>query len=309
MNIENILSQINGGETLTEDSKKVIAEAFEEAVKVKAQETVKLEVENAERRLDEQHSEKLDQLLEDIDQKHTEKFAHAMKVMDDDHCKKLMMLKEKYEKIIEKDAKEFHDFMAQQVDAYLDQFLEEAVPAKQLQEAVENIKARRLIEKIKEVVSLDDEFINETIANGIKESKQSINGLKSELNEAMKSNIKLNQELNRTKAELVLEQKTIGFPKNKKAYVMRALKDKDPEYIVEQIDKVVEMFDRDEDGKVQLLKEEAGNQTVTHDVGHPARQKQSLNESSEQNSHVNVYLEQLKQMDPASRFEQQRKKQ
>lgn len=301
--IDGIIEQT--GVVLSEDTKNVLTEAFETAVKEKADQTVKLEVENALRRLDEQHALQLDDLLEKVDEIHSQKLLHVYNEMDNDHCKKLLMLKEKYENIIENESSEFQGFLIEQISNYLDKFIYSTIPVSQIKEAVENVKSRKIVSKIKELVSLDDKFISETITNSVREGKTVINELKEKLNESLKSNIRLNQECKHAQALLVLEQKSNGFAKSKKDYVMRILKDKDPDYIVEHFDKVLELFDENEAKDIKMLNEQARTETVSHNVKVPSSSRKTIiNESS--NDEIGVLLDNLKRVDPASRFELQK---
>ena len=70
---------------VTEDSKKMLIEAFDDAVNVRASERVEIEVQSALQKLDEDHSGKLEQLLEAIDTDHTQKLVAVLEKIDEDH--------------------------------------------------------------------------------------------------------------------------------------------------------------------------------------------------------------------------------
>jgi hydrogenase maturation factor len=80
-------------EVLTEDAKSSIQEAFETAVNTKVEERVKLEVDNALSKIDEQHAQSLTKLLEKVDEDHAKKFQIALQKLDEDHTKKLKNVK------------------------------------------------------------------------------------------------------------------------------------------------------------------------------------------------------------------------
>jgi hypothetical protein len=96
-------------------------------------------------------------------------------------------------------------------------------------------------------------------------------------------------------AELLLEQKTIDLPDDKKAYVKKVLAEKDPEYIKENFDYVVEMFERDQQDEVELLKEDAQKGAVSNEVDQPVITESS--EADEADVPVNGYLSELKRFD------------
>ena len=256
MNIKDVLDQI-GQDVLTEETKKLLSDAFAEAVKAQTQESLTLEMTNALQTLDKEHAEKLEKLLEAIDIDHTKKLESVIESIDSDHTEKLKYLIEKHNKEIKEDATKFKGDLVTQLSNYLEVYVDKAIPAAELKEAVENKQAQKILAQIKEVVAVDEQFVNETIRTAVADGKQAIDGLKSELTEAIKSNIQLNNSLKTSKAELVLEKATAQFPKEKKAFVLRVLKDKDPEYITENLSYVVKMFDKNDDENKTILTEKA----------------------------------------------------
>ena len=119
-----------------------------------------------------------------------------------------------------------------------------------------------------------------------------------DLNEAIKENVKLNQDIKGIKADLILEQKTKALPKEKKDFVMRVLKDKSPEYITENFDFAVEMFARDEKDKVSAITEQAKTESVSSQVDTPASQlTESVEPEQTEQEPVTEYLSELKRQD------------
>ncbi len=254
--IEDVLSQL-GGDILTEDSKKMLIEAFDDAVNMRVSERVEIEVKDALQKLDEDHSVKLEQLLEAIDSDHTQKLVAVLEKIDTDHSEKLVYLVKRHAKIMKEDAAQFKEKLIAQLSGYLDLYVEKAIPRDELKEAVSNKRAQRMVEQMKQIISLDDSFVNETIKEAVEDGRKTIENLKSELNEAVKQNIQITQMLKGKSAELMLEKSTAGLTRDKKQYVMRMLKDKDPEYIKENFDYVVKMFDKEDDGQRELVAEQA----------------------------------------------------
>lgn len=254
--IEDVLSQL-GGDILTEDSKKMLIEAFDDAVNVRVSERVEIEVKDALQKLDEDHSVKLEQLLEAIDSDHTQKLVAVLEKIDTDHSEKLVYLVKRHAKIMKEDAAQFKEKLISQLSGYLDVYIEKAIPRDELKEAVSNKRAQRMVEQMKQIISLDDSFVNETIKEAVEDGRKTIENLKSELNEAVKQNIQITQMLKGKSAELMLEKSTSGLTRDKKQYVMRMLRDKDPEYIKENFDYVVKMFDKEDEGQRELVAKQA----------------------------------------------------
>ena len=171
MNITDVLDQI-GSDVLTADTKKALAEAFTEAVEKRIAEQSELTATDALQRLDEEHAKQLEQLLETIDKDHTEKLHSVIAKIDEDHTEKLSFLVKKYEKILKEDASSFKSQLVKQMSNYLDLYLEDAIPKKEITEAVSNKQAQKTVNAIKELIALDDEFINDTIREAVADGKK-----------------------------------------------------------------------------------------------------------------------------------------
>lgn len=254
--IEDVLNQISE-DILTEDSKKMLTEAFQEAVQTAVNEKLELEVKNALEKLDEDHSVKLEKLLEAIDTDHSQKLIAVLEKIDADHTEKLQYLIKRNEKALNEDAEEFKKNLISQLSNYIELYIEKVIPVDELKEAVANKKAQKMVDQMKQIMALDDTFINSTIREAVEDGRKTIDGLKQELNEAIKQNIQITQSLKNKTVELMLEKNTVGLAKEKKQYVMRMLKDKDPEYITENFDYVVKMFDKQEEDQRELVSEQA----------------------------------------------------
>jgi len=294
--IKEMLEKV-GKDVLSAETKTVLAEAFDTAVNELVTERVKLEVDSALQKLDEDHTQKLIKLLEAVDLDHTEKLKKVVAKIDEDHAGKLQSVVGKYEGMLKEEAVKFRDALVSEVSNYMDLYLDKTVPARQIAEACEATAAKRMISDIKKIVSVDESFINDNIKEALEDGKQQIDTLRGELNEAIKENVKLNQDIKSAKTELMLEQKTIAFPKEKKDYVMRVLKDKSPDYITENFDYAVEMFVRDEKDAVSIITEQAKKETATSKVDTPPVQIKETVDPETEEAPVNEYLSELKRQD------------
>lgn len=298
---EDILETVDE-EVLNKDSKKAIVEAFEAAVNEKVDTRVAIEVEEAAKQLDESHAGKLQTLLEAIDADHTNKLRKVLGKVDSDYADKLEQVIEKYENMIEKEAVDFRDQLTTEMSNYMDMYLKNMVPETQIQEAVENTQAKKIVDAVKELVSIDEDFISDTIRDALKDGKNRIDSLSQELNEAVKTNITINQDLKSTRAALLVEQKTADFDDNKRRYVMRVLNEKSPDEIEENFDYVVEMFERDEASEAQVLTEKATKVVQSNVVDTPVAeiQEEPITEAApapQEEAVVGGYLSVLKEQD------------
>ena len=295
-NFKEILNNI-GKEVLSESNKKAISEAFDQAVNEKVNARVKLEVETSMKQLDEDHSKKLDQLLVAIDTDHTGKLKKVLEKVDVDYSDKLQKVIERYESMLKKEAVEFREQLVSEISNFMDLYIDEKVPREQIQEAVDNTQAKKIVNSIKELVAVDEDFITNNIKEALEDGKEQIDNLRTELHEAMKANIQLNQEFKNVAAQKILFEKTASFDNKKKDFIMRVLGDKSPDEINENFDYAIEMFERGEESQTELLKEEATKEVKSKVVDTPkAEVKENVLEEHVQPTAVDGYLAELSSM-------------
>jgi len=299
MNIKDLIKNIDPG-VITEETATVIAEAFEQAVEEKTNTQVNLEVKNALLKIDEEHAAKLQKLIDAIDLDHTNKLQKVVEAINVNHANKLRKVLKKYDTLVESRAQQFSNKLVGEISNYLDLYLEKAIPSFQLEEAVANTYAKDTINKIKKIISVDPEYINENVKEALVTGKRAIDDLKSQLNESVKTNIKINQELKQAKASMILEFKTKDLPQRKKDYVARLLGNKDSEYIEENFNYVVEMFEKNETEIADEATYSATARAVTRDVA-PAQTsiiEESFTDTNEPvTGSVSEYLTAMKQQD------------
>lgn len=272
---------------------------FSALVEQKASELVEqrvaLQVEAALIKIDEDHSKKLEHLLESIDNDHTTKLQKLVEAIDSDHTTKLKnvvqaidekhadMLEyvvEKYETALKTEAVSYKEKLVEEVSNYLELYLDKIVPTKQIDEAVENIQARRIIDQIRQLVSIDEQFINSEIKEALIDGKETITSLQKELNEAVQQNTNLNQRLGEVESALLLENKTKTLDDSTKRYVKRLLKGKTVDYINENYQYVVEMFEKETRMQEELHKDEVVQKRLVESVvDRPELEYSSINES------------------------------
>ena len=299
---EDIISTIDNG-ILNEESKKSIVEAFEVAVNERVESKAKIEVEEAVKQLDESHATKLQTLLEAIDQDHTNKLKKVLCKVDSDYAEKLQQVIEKYENMVQHEAITFRDQLTTEMSNYMDMYLGKMLPQEQITEAVENTQAKKIVDRIKELVSVDEDFITDTIRGALQDGKSKMETLSHELNEAIKTNIQINQDLKKTTAALILEKLTSDFDDSKKKFMVRVLSEKSPEEIKENFDYVVEMFERDEATEVEVITESAKRQvhlkSKVFDTPKADQQEEPIAEAVQPTEEraVGGYLEMLQEQD------------
>jgi hypothetical protein len=320
--IKNILSE-QFKDLISEETLNTIEEAFVQAVEEKSKEKIQLESENLKQKIDESYAAKLEQVVEQIDTDHTAKLKKLVEAIDMDHAAKLQKLVkgidqkhtkmleqvvEKYEGQIAEEAKGFQERLVEEVSNYLDLYLDKNLPKEQISEAVANIKAAKQINQIRQIVGISEEFVDSEIKEALVDGKKTIDSLRGELNEALKENAELNQRANRAEATIVLEQKTQDMPSAKRQFVTKLLGNKAPQYIEENFQYVVEMFEKETQEEVDEIKESVKNEFIkTPSVDRPQiieEQKQFNNEierDSTSGEGVSGYLNEMKKLGKFSR--------
>jgi len=85
---------------------------------------------------------------------------------------------------------------------------------------------------------------------------------------------------------------------------MRVLKDKNPEYVKENFNYVVEMYNREENDNRQVIREQAQQAAVSNQVATPRLVLESISDNATSDGSydpVNGYLEALGRVDLGSR--------
>lgn len=296
MNIKSILEKFDK-EVLSEEAATAIAEAFETAVNEKVESRTKLEVESAVSKIDEDHAVKLQKLLEAIDTDHTEKLEKVVEAITENHTEKLEQISSYYRKALNEKANEFSEKIINELSNYLDLYLDKVIPQAQLDEAVANTYARKKLNAIREMVGVDQEFINENIKSSINEGKEKIDELNQKLNEAYKENEVLLEKIRVAETHSILEEKTKGMPSAKKDFIVKLLNDKDSSYVQENFNYVVEMFERGEEEASTELAEEAKQKAVSRDakvVPSSVLTESSTQADQEISNPISEYLSELK---------------
>lgn len=246
---------------LSEDTKKEIQTAIE----TKVQEKVQVHVEKALAEQDELYSNKLKQLLEAIDKDHSVKLEKVVQAIDEDRAEKLKMVVSKYETALNEDAKKFKEQLVESISDYLDAYLAEAVPTEEIQEAVRNKKAVKVLEGLRQHLAVDAALQNESIKEAILDGKQQINEASSKLESIVAENATLKNELDGIKANLLIEQRTANLDEQQKKYLKKVFNGKSPEFINENFDYTLKLFNKKTNDRLENLKEEALSESTKVD--------------------------------------------
>lgn len=244
---------------LSEESLGHIQEAFDAAV----QERVDLHVEKALVEQDDSYASKLERLLEAIDNDHCSKLEQLVEAIDTNHAQKLTHIVKKYQKALNEEASTLKESLVDNISNYLELYVEKAIPTQQIQEAVNNKRATQVLEELREVLAVDEMLAKKKVASAIQDGKRRIDESTALAEKTAQESKILKENLDRAQAELILERKSQGLPERKKEYVKRVLAEKSAEFITENFDYTVKLFDKEDEQARNLLREQAREKRAT----------------------------------------------
>lgn len=274
---------------LTEDVLKEIEAAFDSTVN----ERVQLHVEKALSEQDADYSKKLETLVEAIDTDHTNKLKKVVDAIDADRAEKLKTIVEKYEAALKGEASSFKNNMVDQVSKYLDIYLEEKLPLTDIKEAVKNKRAITVLEGLRAELSVDMALAKDNIRDAIVDGKVKIDEAAKQLEAANKQVEKLSEENRKMLADLVLEKKISKLDEAKKEYMKKMLGNKSPEFIKENFDYTLKLFEKTEEERLANLKTEAVAEAVTTEVDRPVIEEKAEVSIQENDPSFNLYMNEL----------------
>ena len=287
-NLTNTLKEA-AKDILTEDVLKEIETAFEASVTEK----VKIHVEKALNEQDADYAKKLETLIEAIDADHTKKLKKVVEAVDADRTAKLKAVVEKYESALNNEAGDFKSSLVEHVSKYLDLYLEEKVPATSISEAVKNKRAYALLEDLRKTLSIDLALASDNIRDAVIDGKTKIDEAATQLEAAKKQVNKLIEENKKLNADLILEKKITNLDDEKKAYMKKMLGNRSADFIMENFDYTLKLYDKTEEERLTSLKSEAINESISTTVDRPVIEEKTATEDVDEPSFT-AYMSELK---------------
>lgn len=288
MNITDTLKKFTN-DLLSEEALKDIESAFENAVNDK----VKLHVEKALVEQDEDYANKLQKLLAVIDEDHTKKLVRVVEAIDINHAAKFKAVVSKFNGEISKNAQLFKEDLINNISTYLEAYIDESLPNERIDEAVSNKRAQVVVEQIREILGVDAALAQKSIKNAIVDGKRQIDEANTKLEAALKELEVLKESNEKLSADLVLEKKVSHLPENKKSYINKVMAGKSAQFITENIDYALNLFDKTAKERLHKLKDEAVVETRTATVDRPVIEEKVQQQVDEKEVHMSPYLKEL----------------
>ena len=242
---------------LPKQAEEVLTEESVKAIEIALEDKIKLSVESALTNQDELYAEKLDELVTAIDTDHTTKLNRVVEAVDVNNANKLINVVKRYEKELGTSANQFKTTLVESISDYLEEYLAESVPTQAIEEATKNSTAREVLGNLRKVLAVDSTLMSESVKEAVMDGKSQIDQLADKVNKLQKENNLLKEAYTQQKAHLLLESKTTGLPASKKGYLVKILSDKSPKFIEENFDYTAKLFDKKENERLTVIKEEA----------------------------------------------------
>ena len=282
MNKEQLPTELE--EVLTNESVEAIENAFKDKLE--------LSVEAALTQQDELYAEKLEQLVSSIDKDHAEKMQQVVEAVDKNNAEKLANVVSMYETQLNEGAAEFKETLVESISNYLEEYIDEAIPAEAIMEATRNKEALNVLNNLRNTLAVDSSLMEESVKTAIVEGKTEMDELKAEIAELKKNNEVLTESYNEAKSAAFIADRCSKFSEKKSAYLKKVLSDKSPRFIEENFEYTARLFDRKEKEQLEVIREEAiSNRTVKADAPKPV-----VVEKAEPSTPENPYLDGLNKM-------------
>lgn len=282
-NITDILKEA-AKDVLTEETLQAIEETFNEQLDSKAEERSKIAVKAALNEQDEKYATKLETLLEAIDKDHCRKLKKVVESLDTDRTNKLKQIIKKYQSELTTEASQLRDTVVESVSDYLDSYIDEAIPASSIQEAVKNKKAFSILESFRRTLGVDLALANESIREGVVDGKNRLEESTKRVNELTEQRNLLAEELVELKKTNFLNEKTKNFDDKKTNFLSKTFAGKNLDFIKENFDYAVKMFDKKHTEALDVLKEDAISKST---IKENADQKLTVESAKPDNPYIN----------------------
>ena len=257
-------------EKLPKEIEEVLTNESVEAIETAFKEKLELSVEAALTQQDDLYAEKLETLVASIDKDHATKMERLVEAVDTNNAKKLAKVVSKYETELNEGAVDFKETLVESISNYIEEYVDEAIPAEAIMEATRNKEALNVLHNLRNTLAVDSSLMAEGVKTAIVEGKSEIDELKAEIAKLKANNVTLTESYNDAKSAAFLESRTAKFNDKKSAYLKKVLNDKSPKFIEENFEYTARLFDRKEKEQMEVIREEAiSNRTVKADAPKP----------------------------------------
>jgi hypothetical protein len=293
--ITNLLAKLTDS-MLSEDSLKQIGDVINE----NTNQAVNLALENQ----DAEYSNKLVKIIEAIDNDYTRKMSYLFERVDKEHTGKLRNVVKRHNKIVTNESKKFFDNLVDSLDSLVELTLENLIPTKSIQEAVNNKRAFEVLNSLRSTLAVDQALATKSIREGVLDGQHQLQKAQNQARLAEKRALIAESKMNMLATKSFISEKTKGMDSNKQTYLHKYFKDKPLEFVKENFDLSARMFDSRIASENQRLRDEASQEsfsskhikdTDTRVINEKKDNRPNPNDGDNVNPMVQMYAEALKQ--------------
>ena len=153
-----------------------------------------------------------------------------------------------------------------------------------------------MLEGLRKDLAVNFALSKEYIKDAIEDGKQQLDESAAQTNQLNEQNGQLGARVRQLESHILLTEKTADLPEEKAKYIYRVLSEKTTDFINENFDYTLKLFDRTEEEKLEQYKKQA--ETKAENVDRPVLTEQVKNKhtstDSDKYAHVeNVYMGEL----------------
>jgi len=285
---KNILKQLlsDTDSVLTESAQQQITEA----VTARVDELVEERLDIALSKQDEENTAMLQQVVEKYEATIKSEKEKALKQLDEDHAhmtkeafdkieqdrtKKLIQVKEHYERLLEKTVRQEMDVLSKSIDVFIENFIDDQIPKEIFQEAARQDHSTELLKKISRLVTFDTAVTDE---------------VKSTITESTKTIEEQAKRIEMFELKEFLREQTKNLPSLERKYIVESLKGHNVEYAKRNLAFIRKMFSSNSSKRVVAEKTSYNNIDRTVQVVEESTKK-PVDEEAKPNSAMAVWVQ------------------
>lgn len=249
---------------IPESLSKVLTENEINEIKQEFDKQVQIAVESALHQHDEESIEQVKALESQINEAHKIQLTNLMKKADKAYNTRLEKVKAAYENIINTDASKFKRTLAENIEKMIDKHISDILPYETIKEAARNKTAMLVLEGLRQQLCVDSALMRESIRKPMLEAKDYMRGASEYIKNLKKKNTALTKQLNRSRADLLIENVVSTLPEDEAKHMRLMLEGKDAKFVSEQSEYILNLYKKGKaERRENLRKQAASRKTIT----------------------------------------------
>lgn len=272
---------------IPEPLKKLLSEEQIALVKAEFDKQVEIAVESALHAYEDDAIKEIEKTLNMQSEMHIQKLIQ----LKEKAIKSQKILKEnlskKYTDLILKDADKYKTKLANTIEEFITENFNKVVPYKLVAEAAKNKTASIVLTSLREQLAVDTAFSKKAISAPVIDLNNKLGNTIKLIKHLKEENNKLANEAKQNKSKLIIEQHISSLPSNAANHMRRMLQGKDEQYINENFQYILDLYNDGQEKKKKVLTEQAitKRSKSPNRVTEPKRSRDLIvTESSKQNN-------------------------